>query len=59
MLLAIGTFEPSIDLFASRRDQTQSYDKPGAEPKTSIAGIASLIILAALKHTILRHGIGI
>ncbi|MHB1744493.1 MAG: hypothetical protein ACYCRE_06935 [Acidobacteriaceae bacterium] len=59
MLLAIGTFEPTIDLFASRREQTQSYDKPGAEPQISIAGIASLTILGAPKHTILRHGIGV
>lgn len=59
MLLAIGTFEPTIDLFASRREHTQSYDKPGAGPKISIAGIASLMILAALKRAILRHGIGV
>ena len=59
MLVAIGTFVPLINLFASRRDQTQSYGEPGAEPKISIAGVALLALLAVLEHTVFRHGIGL
>lgn len=57
MLVAIGAFVPLINLFASRRDQTQSYGEPGAEPKISIVGIALLVLLAVLEHTALRQGV--
>lgn len=57
MLVAIGTFVPLINLFASRRNPTQSYGEPGAEPKISIAGIVLLVLLAVLEHSVLRQGV--
>lgn len=57
MLVAIGAFVPLINLFASRRNQTQSYGEPGAEPKISIAGVVLLVLLAVLEHTVLRQGV--
>ena len=57
MLVAIGTFAPLINFFAARRDPTQSYGEPDAEPKISIAGIVLLLLLAVLEHTVLRSGV--
>jgi TM2 domain-containing membrane protein YozV len=57
MLVAIGTFAPLMNLFASRRDQTQPYGEPGADPKISIVGIGLLVALAVLEQTVLRSGI--
>jgi len=57
MLVAIGTFVPLINLFASRRDKTQSWGEPGAEPRFSLAGIGLLVALAVLEQTVLRRGV--
>lgn len=57
MLVAIGAFVPLINLFASRRNQTQSYGEPGAEPKISMAGIVLLLLMALLEHTVLLRGV--
>lgn len=57
MLVVIGTFVLLINLFASRRNQTQSYGEPGSEPKISIAGIVLLALMATLEHTVLRQGV--
>jgi hypothetical protein len=56
-LVAIGTFAPLMNLYASRRDQTQPYGAPGAEPRISIVGIGLLVALAVLEQTVLRSGI--
>jgi len=46
-----------MNLYASRRDQTQPYGAPGAEPRISIVGIGLLVALAVLEQTVLRSGI--
>ncbi|MGA2166836.1 MAG: hypothetical protein ABSG62_01405 [Terracidiphilus sp.] len=57
MLVAIGTFVPLMNLFAARRDKTEPYGEPGAEPKISVWGIGLLIALAVLEQTVLRTGV--
>jgi hypothetical protein len=59
MLVAIGTFVPLMNLFAARRDKTEPYGEPGAEPKISVWGIGLLIALAVLEQTVLRTGVGL
>jgi TM2 domain-containing membrane protein YozV len=57
MLVAIGTFVPLMNLFAARRDKTQPYGEPGAEPKISRVGVGLLVVLAVLEQTVLRTGV--
>jgi hypothetical protein len=57
MLVAIGAFVPLVNLFASRRDQPQSYGEPEAEPRISILGVVLLVLLAVMEHTMLLRGI--
>lgn len=55
--LTNGFVAPLIGLFASRRNKKQTYGEPGANPTVSFVGIALLIILAVLEHTLLRNGV--
>jgi hypothetical protein len=57
MLVAIGTFAPLMNFFAARRDQSQPYGDPGAEPTISYWGIGLLVVMAVLEQTFLRWGV--
>jgi hypothetical protein len=57
MLVAIGSFAPLINLFAARRDPTQPYGEPGADPKISMIGIVVLLLMAVLEQTAFLRGI--
>lgn len=57
MLVAIGTFAPLMNFFAARRDKTQGYGEPGAQPVISLWGIGLLVVLAVVEQSALRWGV--